>query len=238
MTAGPERKPPDLFGAIERLTNSTRRKIRRENEGTSYDEHVTVAAPWDQLCEAFDQGTRMSKVGSVPSARLPFDADVRDLRADILDTVTDALRSYDRAPAGPLPGDLRALNAAIIEQADEDLERWWEHRVHSWCRQIRTVLRLDEITSRRLRAAHGQPASCPCCGASHVLVDTDDGVIREPALLIEAREERVRAVLCSYCGMRWWAGEEFFQLQAQLAATETRDVACVGWQDDTPQQSA
>jgi hypothetical protein len=184
----------DLHEAVSLLTEPRRVRLLRDT-GSDW---ATIPSLWQQLADAMSHGGEQGG-RSVPSSRLPFDVDVRDLRADIADTVVDALRSYELAARKDLPADLRQLAAHIASLADLDLAAWWQYRVKSWCRMASNALALDiKSQPRRIR-----DTDCPSCGASHVTLDGAEGPERHPALLIDFHDGMVRAAECGVCGQQW-----------------------------------
>jgi Zn finger protein HypA/HybF involved in hydrogenase expression len=217
-----------LWHAVDELVTPRHVKLWRDDgNGKTWTEWTTVPSLWWQLEDAAaGMGDAGGEGGHSTRYRSPGSIDCLQLFYDIRDTILDALISHQdqntaiwlvrgEQPRMHVPEALRHLASIITAVGDDDLTNWWTGWVHSWCRQVRTVLRLsDQPQPRRIRDTR-----CPTCHATHVTIDQGSGPERVPAFLVEFRGAYVRAARCTACGSNWFRGDDLDALKDLLEPT-------------------
>jgi len=197
-----------IWIAVDELTMPTKRRVEHDDGTTSWHE---VPSLWDQSGSALETGMGCSGNPSTLSERSPLDVTLMEIRGTIADTTRHELnqrrlgrRDHDRVPAM-----IRTLAAYIVGHQPDQL--WWfEYRFASWARVLGTYLQAYE---RQPNAVHLRNTPCPTCGCRQVI--DDDGMVH-PAIVIDFRDDLVRAAQCRHCGALWWRGPQLEQLAALL----------------------
>ena len=206
-----------LWAAVDALTQPRQIRLTRDNGQHDWTQTPSL---WTQLTDAIPTGQEQGTGGHSSSYRIPISVDCLDLRTDIHTTTLDALHGHDQHPvrngiAIDIPASIRHLASIVAATNDDDLIRWWTHRINTWARQITTVLRLEaQPQPRRIR-----DTPCPLCHATHITLTTPDGPQRVPALLIDFADGLIRAAQCGACAAAWFRGD---QLHTLADALETR----------------
>ena len=192
-----------LWAAVDGLTKPRHVRLLRDGGGTDW---TTVPSLWWQLEDAVAGSSALDGGGKASRYRAPADLECLELRADIRETVVDALAGHDQRPRSTVPDSTRALASLVIATTDDDLVGWWTYRLGSWCRLIRNALALD-TRPRGIRST-----ACPTCGTMYVTVDSAEGPRREAALVLDFADGLVRAATCQACGSTWFRGQALLDL--------------------------
>jgi hypothetical protein len=246
-----------LWTAVGRLTESTRQKMPRDEQGTWLDEladqrdgvcsipayrsaksgWATIPSLWDQSTIALNGGETQIGQGSKPlRERSVADLHLLELRADIRETVRDALETlaadFTTAAARNRPftiTELRTL-ASTVAAKQPDRLAWWTYLVTSWCNRLTAYLNTAEHEARPIYLRNSR---CPLCRVGQVILDKDADGERKivPAIVIDFRDGHVRAATCQACTATWFRGGDLEKLADDLgvglpADTPTTEAAC------------
>ena len=223
-----------IIEAVDQLVYGKRILLFRDETGRNI--RGDVPSLIEQLEAAVSREGRTQGSGGSQS-RPPIAVGVASLLIEISTTAARVVKEAHGKHLHNVAENLKRLAAdrANLPAGDEDLE-YWIDQLNTWTAKARTALGIEPKYPAGLR---GIP--CPTCGADSVGGHDDVGEsTRVPALQFDWSQQRetaddelpadrtVRAVVCRMCGATWWAGEQFYQLQAQIeqviAANLTRET--------------
>lgn len=199
---------PDLWQAVDRLTNPYRQRLERDN-GTH--EWVSMSSLFDQLSDAVQTGAGTQAHG-VQGSKPPLDTACLSLLIEIAEAVADACRSLTVRRSFDTPTDLRAVVSEMGRRTDDgDEQDWWVGQLNSWCGQIRAAISSDPDRPWQLHNV-----ACPDCAARTVPVADAGETVRRSAVLVTWSRGYVRAVECRACGAVWYRGADLDRLVEQM----------------------
>jgi hypothetical protein len=199
-----------LWGSVDALTHASRLRVERDDGTVCW---VEVPSLWRQAVLALYSPGEPGNGGAgvVARERSVMDLDLLEVCTLIRRTVWAELRTRGEVPPITVPAALRRL-ASLVTAPGSDLD-WWEYRFSSWARLLAAHLQTGE---RQPSAVHLRGASCPECDTSRVLVESSDGPVFEPALVIDFAHGIVQAARCGSCSATWWRGAELERLAGLL----------------------
>lgn len=196
--------------------------------------HGTVPSLWVQAEMALTAGKEAPAGNPSPlAARTPADLDLMEIMLQIREAIglqfapkareNVAGREQLRIPSKDVPAQLRRLAAHIIGHEPDHVE-WWTFRISQWARALSVYLRAIECGPKPVRLRN---AACPLCHTRQMTIESDNGPIVVPPLLIDFQNGAIRAATCEACGATWWRGDQLHEL-ADALDTPTADVAQTG----------
>lgn len=174
---------------------------------------------WDQATQALATG--MDEGGGSPlRERSPADLALMEIRGIIRDTTRMELEkravktryTTHGRPADFNQNEIRSLASRVIADSEPDLE-WWEYRFAQWARLLQTYLHAHEHQPKSVRLRN---SPCPACRTRQITIESDNGPIVVPAILIDFRDGMVRAAECTACGATWFRGPDLEALAEEL----------------------
>lgn len=190
-------QPLQLWLAVDKLTNPTRRRIYRDTGRMTYSELVNIPSLWDQLVEAVGSGAG-GKARGVQRSKPPCDASALSLTVEIADAVRAGCVGLRIKPRGDVPRDLRSAVSGTIRLQDDEANARLLSVLRGWVARIKTAVRNDPDAPWRM---HG--AACRVCQSTSVQSWDDDGEeTRIPALVVHSRGGVIDSVSCDFCGSK------------------------------------
>jgi uncharacterized protein with PIN domain len=118
---------------------------------------------------------------------------------------------------------MRQLAAHVTTHEPQHVE-WWAYRFGQWARMLAVYLRAIDTGPRPVRLRN---LPCPECTATQVLVDTEQGEVVAPPIMVDFVNGWIRAAQCTACGHAWWRGQDLWDLARAEAHRDTPDPADV-----------
>lgn len=212
-----------IHEAVDALVQRKRILLFKDENG--HNVRGDVPSLIEQLEAAVSREGRTQGSGGSQS-RPPVAVGVLQLVTEIAVQSADAVRERnDGKHLHNIEANLKrvAADRANLPPTDDDVTAWIE-RLQGWERKARTVLGIEPKYPTGIRGA-----ACPSCGANYTWGTNDYGEkCRVPVLQFAWSEQAepepdqlpkdrtIRAVECVMCGETWWAGAQFWQLQAQI----------------------
>lgn len=222
-------KRPDLHTAVDALVSRTRVRVWRED--TKRAQWQTIPSLWEQLeTSAMWRGSGGGGNGAFGS-RPTISTGVVSLVIDISTAASEGAQEHTGQTHKSVPGNLRAIAAALMGGNDYDQLDWWQQAIAKWARDARVELKLDPVRPKFARGI-----ACPDCGATQATAEQDGQKVRTPAIAITwtgpddddhhpDTDWKVRAVECRVCDHTWWRGPDLDELVEQmLTANQTRET--------------
>lgn len=233
-----------LWAAVDQLTKPTTQAITRTTEddwhaemvAAQYEAHTnagfcriadhraittrhgTIPSLWEQARAAVTTGTEQAGGNPSPlAARSPADLDLMETVLTIRESMAWQLTGRNIKPRPGMTAQFRQLAAHIITHEPQHIH-WWTYRFEQWARLLSVYLHAVETERRPIRL-RGLP--CPKCAAKQVLIDTDQGEIVAPPIVIDFVNGAVRAAQCTACAYTWWRGQDLWDLAASEAYCDT-----------------
>lgn len=203
-----------MWAAVDQLTQPTRRKVERDDGTVTW---ADVPSLLDQAADLVGIGEGGgSRVGSAAERNI-VDHDLIAVLGIIASYTTRTLVGWGETDAArlPMPARLRRLASASLVKDSANLW-WWEYRMSAWAALLATVL--DAGDRRQPAAIRLRNAACPVCRVRQVTIETEDGPVVAPPILVDFRDGAVRAASCTSCGTSWWRGDDLHTLAALLAS--------------------
>jgi hypothetical protein len=199
----------DVWSAVHAMTEPSKRAIMLADGVTIYG---VVPSLWDQGSDALAGGMESAVRVSNAAERSPVDLNLVELRSLIRHTVSRELHARRVKPRADVPAQLSQLAAHVVTYSADELW-WWDYRFTSWASMLTLFLSVNDHvpTARRLRNS-----PCPACRVRQVTIESDDGPVVVPTLVVDFRDGYVQAARCSSCSATWWRGADLESLAALL----------------------
>lgn len=219
-----------LNDAIDDLVNAKRILLFKDENG--HNIRGDVPSLIDQLEAAVERGGSNGGGGRMGS-RPPIAVGVVQLINEIATKTAAAVMAKHKSHLHNITKNLRRIagDRAALQPTDPDVIEW-TGTVDGWVRSARSALGIEPKYPAGIRGAR-----CPSCGADYTWGTDDVGErTRVPVLQFTWTEpgevdpdqlpedRKIRAVQCVMCGETWWAGAQFWQLQAQINAVVQQNL--------------
>lgn len=227
-----------LWNAVDALTKPTTQRVTREEQVVEWLEelhasrgrcdiatyratlvsHGTIPSLWEQAEAAITTGSEQREGGGSPlAARSPADLDLMEIVLTIRESMAWQLPGRGVTPKPSIPEQMRQLASYVVAHEPQHVD-WWTYRFAQWARLLAVYLHAVEMGPRAVRLRH---LPCPKCAATSTKVETEQGEVIAPPIMVDFVDGWIRAAQCSECGFAWWRGQDLWDLAGQDAGRDT-----------------
>jgi hypothetical protein len=241
MTDSNELAIRGLWAAVDLITKPTSRKVDRGSDADWLEElrsdttmrfcdvqayraatlaYGTVPSLWEQATWALTTGSESSggSNASPLAMRSPADLDLMEIMATVREVIALQLDGRKIHARTTVPEQVRQLAAHVVGHEPQHVA-WWEFRFAQWARLLGVYLQAVDTGPKPIRLR----TPCPLCKTRQVTIESDNGPVVVPPILVDFENGWIRAATCTACTAVWWRGDDLNAL-ADLLDTPTSTV--------------